>query len=198
MARVLDLGCGSGKLPVSLLRENNAEVVGVDINPQAIALARQTFPERQFECARGESLPFPDSSFESVVSSVALPYMDIPCALAEARRVLTPGGQLSFTLHPPTFTLGELQKCRRPIPLLYRLYVLLNGTLFHLTGKTRRAGRRCESFQTERGMRIALERAGFAAVTFTHSSGTFVVNARTAFPAREATSVTLTQPITAS
>ncbi len=49
-----------------------------------------------------------------------------------------------------------------PIPTLFRLYVMANGLFFHCTGRTVAfLHGRTESFQTERGMRIALERAGY-------------------------------------
>lgn len=185
MARILDLGCGTGNLPVSLHVDSADEVVGVDINEERIAVARQLHPERRFECARGESLPFPDASFDSVVSNVAVPYMNIPKTLSEVRRVLVPGGKVQFSVHPPSFTIRELRSCRALLPALYRLYVLFNGLLFHFTGKTLPLANRCESFQTERGMQIALRRAGFGDVIFSRAEGRLSLQARRPVPARE-------------
>jgi ubiquinone/menaquinone biosynthesis C-methylase UbiE len=51
-------------------------------------------------CASGEALPFRDQSFDFLFSRVALPYMNIPVALAEFRRVLKPGAGLWLSLHP--------------------------------------------------------------------------------------------------
>jgi hypothetical protein len=49
---------------------------------------------------------------------------------------------------------------------------LANGALFHFTGSTVRfVNRRTESFQTERGMRIALQHAGFVDATFKRATG---------------------------
>ena len=48
--------------------------------------------------------------------------------------------------------------------IVYRTHVLLNGLVFHFSGRVFRfplKRERCESFQTRRGMRIALRRAGF-------------------------------------
>jgi ubiquinone/menaquinone biosynthesis C-methylase UbiE len=112
-------------------------------------------------------MPFPDHSFDRVISVVALPYMNIPQALGEIYRVLIPGGTFSATLHPASFTASELRHAfPRPVPTLYRLYVLANGAYFHATGRTLGfVNGRVESFQTARGMRTAMERAGFR-VTF--------------------------------
>ena len=166
MAAVLDLGCGNGKLPAALQLRPDDVGWGVDVNAERIAEARKRYPERHFLCARGESLPFPNGSFYCVVSNVALPYMNIPYALAEVRRLLRPDGYLFFSAHPMSFTLQELRHCRRIVPFLYRLFVLCNGLFFHVTGRVLRVGNRNESFQTKRGMRIALKRAGFGEVTF--------------------------------
>jgi len=100
MARVLDLGCGAGGSPVRSDFSPDDDVTGVDIDEARLALARQRFPRRAFRCAHGESLPFPDASFDRVVSNVALPYMDIPRTLAEVRRVLKPGGSVMFSVNP--------------------------------------------------------------------------------------------------
>src|SRR5580692_621230 len=105
MAHVLDLGCGVGGPPVRSDFSPDDDVTGVDIDEQRLVVARQRFPQRTFHLAHGESLPFPDASFDRVVSSVALPYMDIPRTLAEVHRVLKAGGSVMFSLHPMHFTM---------------------------------------------------------------------------------------------
>jgi hypothetical protein len=112
--------------------------------------------------------------------------MNIQKTLAEIHRILIPGGRLSLSLHLPSFTIGELlhNALPKPIPTLFRLYVMANGLLFHSTGRTiGLLTSRTESFQTERGMRMALKRAGFADISFSRGNGpageTFVVEART-------------------
>jgi len=71
----------------------------------------------------------------------------------------------------------------KPIPTLFRLYVMANGLLFHCTGRAVgfvKGG--TESFQTEPGMRIALNRAGFVDLLFSRATGpvgeTFIVEVR--------------------
>jgi len=97
-------------------------------------------------------------SFYRVISAVALPYMNVPKTLAEIHRVLVPGGSVSLSLHLPGFTVAEFfhNALPKPVPTLFRLYVTANGLLFHCTGRTARfLNGRTESFQTERGMRVA-------------------------------------------
>jgi ubiquinone/menaquinone biosynthesis C-methylase UbiE len=160
--KVLDLGCGEGKT-LSLWGVSVADsVVGVDVDDSALAIARSKFPSRTYIHAAGEALPFQDESFHRIVSSVALPYMNIPKALGEMYRVLESGGCVSISLHPWGFTWKELRKAfPTPAATIFRVLVLMNGCLFHLTGWA--PG---ESFQTERGMRIALRRAGFKNISF--------------------------------
>jgi len=150
------------------------EMVGVDIDEHRLAEGRTNYPDFLFLCATGEKLPFPDESFDTVISRVAILYMDIPVALREMRRVLKVGGELRLKLHPLSFTLAELAAelrsgslLSRMKNLIYRLYVLANGAVFHLTGTNFRfplARDRCESFQTQSGMRRALLAAGFEQV----------------------------------
>lgn len=172
--RVLDLGCGSGSDLASWGVLAGDEVTGVDIDSTRLAAAKLRFPDRTYQLCRGERLPFKAASFDRVISSVALPYMNIQKTLSEIRRVLAAGGALSFSLHSPSFTLAELlhNALPRPIPTLFRLYVMGNGLCFHCTGRTAGFfGRRTESFQTERGMRIALDRAGFENLLFRRATG---------------------------
>jgi ubiquinone/menaquinone biosynthesis C-methylase UbiE len=155
--RILDLGCGTGK-PLTYWNINPAdEVVGVDIDRASVEAAANKYPARRFHVSSGEKMPFDADRFDRVICAYSLPYMNIPKALNEINRVLVPAGTLSLSLHPPRFTLLELRQAfPRPVATLYRLYVLMTGVLFHLTGWAP-----VESFQTKRGMRIALRRAGF-------------------------------------
>jgi len=161
------------------------EVTGLDIDDSRLAIAKAQFPKRNYMHGAGECLPFENESFDRVISGVALPYMNIQKTLAEIQRILVPGGGLSLSLHLPSFAIGELlhNALPKPAPTVFRLYVLANGLLFHCSGWT--VGflqRRTESFQTERGMRVALNRAGFVNLSFRRATGpvgeTFIVEAR--------------------
>jgi ubiquinone/menaquinone biosynthesis C-methylase UbiE len=172
--RVLDLGCGSGKDLASWGVTAADEVIGLDIDYRSVTIAKERFPNRTYLQGAGECLPFQDESFDRVISAIALPYMNIQKTLAEIHRILVLGGGLSLSLHPLSFTIAELlhNAIPRPVPTLFRLYVMSNGLLFHYTGKN--VGfltGRTESFQTERGMRVALSRAGFVSPSFSTPPG---------------------------
>jgi len=182
--RVLDLGCGQGRDLAGWGVSASDEIVGLDIDGGSLKIARERFPNRTYLLGAGERLPFEEASFERVISSIALPYMNIQRSLSEIYRTLVPGGSVSLSLHLPSFTMAEFRHnaLPKPIPTLFRLYVMANGLFFHCTGKTVGFLRgRTESFQTVRGMRIALDRAGFINPSFRRGPGrageTFVVDA---------------------
>ena len=100
--RLLDVGCGTGELMRALPRDSGlARVVGLDPDPDMIAQADAKLRAAGVaaELARGwaQELPFPDRSFDVVVSSLMFHHLDGAtkrAALREWRRVLTPGGAL--------------------------------------------------------------------------------------------------------
>jgi SAM-dependent methyltransferase len=97
--RVLDLGCGIGH-SYHLLAPR--ETVGVDIDPAALA-----GQERPTVVADMRELPFGDAEFASVLSVQSLEHVPDPeKVLAEATRVLEPGGQAIFVT-PNRLTLGR-------------------------------------------------------------------------------------------
>ncbi|WP_436531174.1 class I SAM-dependent methyltransferase [Actinoplanes sp. HUAS TT8] len=99
---VLEIGCGPGDLLLRLARrEPRAELTGIDPDPAALRKARRKagrhgLPVR-FAPAYADDLPFPDDSFDRVLSSYMLHHLDADqqvAAVREVRRVLRPGGEL--------------------------------------------------------------------------------------------------------
>lgn len=90
--RILDVGCGLG-MYVRRFREFSREVYGVDIDAEKVAEASQSLPNIQV--APAERLPFPDETFDVVLSHEVLEHVDDDRqAVTEALRVLVPGGRL--------------------------------------------------------------------------------------------------------
>lgn len=97
--RVLDVGCGTGQVAAAL--QDRARVWGVDPSEEMLARARAAAPGAGFKQGRAESLPFKDAWFERVVFRLALHLVDRAPALAEAQRVLAPGGRLAIATFAP-------------------------------------------------------------------------------------------------
>jgi ubiquinone/menaquinone biosynthesis C-methylase UbiE len=93
---VLDVACGSGYGSSLLWAEGKArQVIGADVSIEALECAtRFRVPGRvEFALAKAESLPFPDSEFDVVVSMETFEHLAHPKEfLRELRRVLRPGG----------------------------------------------------------------------------------------------------------
>lgn len=104
--RVLDVGCGTGRLAAALAQEARAKVWGVDASDEMVAVARETVPTGVgIRLAEAEHLPFRDGWFDRVTMSLVLHLVDRPRALAEARRVVGVGGRLAIsTFHPDHFS----------------------------------------------------------------------------------------------
>jgi len=109
--RVLDVGCGTGVVALTAARLG-AKVTGVDLTPQLIAHARENAAlmklDVTFTDGDAEALPFPDGSFDVVVSQFGHIFAPRPeRATAELLRVLRPGGTIAFSTWPPELYVGR-------------------------------------------------------------------------------------------
>jgi SAM-dependent methyltransferase len=176
-ASILDIGCGAGQTIVALGAGRRSVGVDIDVDALRVAARGPLGEPLRVAAAQGERLPFADGAFDYVYSRVALPYMDIGSAVAEMYRVLRPGGRLWLALHPIAIPAAQFRRGNLK-GKIYALYTMLNGAWFHFTGKTfRLPGGICESIQTERGMTLALSRAGFTRIGFHRTSVHFTVTA---------------------
>jgi SAM-dependent methyltransferase len=115
--RILDAGCGAGPL-FAALRERGAVVTGVDASAGMLELARRrlgTDADLRVVDLAGP-LPFPDDTFDDVIASLVLHYLeDWGPTLAEIRRVLKPGGRLLVSVdHPFVITLTQQMAGEKP------------------------------------------------------------------------------------
>ena len=99
---VLDVGCGGGvdTMVAAMMAGPDGKAVGIDLIPEMLQhagrnLAKSGLTNVTFQQASGESLPFPDASFDVVISNGVFNLIpDKQKALREAIRVLKPGGRL--------------------------------------------------------------------------------------------------------
>jgi len=109
--RILDIGCGTGYLTRNLAKKYpRAQVVGIDIAPGMIAVANANnqFGNLRFQIGDGEKFIL-NKSFDLVVSSASLQWMDAGKVFRAIQSNLLPGGSFIFTTFGPR-TLQEMRK----------------------------------------------------------------------------------------
>ena len=115
-AQVLDVGCGDGAL-VRMMAKSGARATGLEISDSQLAPARAEPPVggETYEVGRAESLPFGAGTFDGVVFFNSLHHVPVEVqdeALAEAARVLVPGGHL-LVIEP--LAEGAMFELMRPV-----------------------------------------------------------------------------------
>lgn len=109
---VLDVACGTGVVAVTAA-QRGATVCGLDLSPVLLDDARKNAAiiGTAIEFVEGdvEALPYPDASFDVVVSQFGHIFAPRPeVAIAEMLRVLKTGGLIAFSTWPPELVLGRL------------------------------------------------------------------------------------------
>jgi SAM-dependent methyltransferase len=164
---VVDVGCGIGQSLLALQAGEGRVLIGVDVDEQAVRYGMERHGRRiQFIRCDARRLPLPSGVADLVFSRVSLPYMDVPRALREMRRILRPGGRIWLTLHERRVALRaarEAWAARSPRRLLLALYTLANGWLLHtLRVSVPLLPGRHESWQDPAALGRMLERLGFS------------------------------------
>jgi SAM-dependent methyltransferase len=109
--RLLDLGCGPGTITAAAAARG-AHAVGIDLAEGMLALGRERHPGLRLVEGDAERLPFADGAFDAIVGGFILNHLpDAGAAVAEAARVLAPGGRIAVAVWEPPASnplLGEL------------------------------------------------------------------------------------------
>jgi 2-polyprenyl-3-methyl-5-hydroxy-6-metoxy-1,4-benzoquinol methylase len=111
--RVLDIACGTGRVTLPLARRG-ATVTGLDMMPhlleKALARAASEGLNIRFDEGFAETLPYPDASFDVVVSMFGIMFSPFPETVTlEMARVLKPGGRLALANWTPSGFHGKMQ-----------------------------------------------------------------------------------------
>ena len=109
---VLDVACGTGVVAITAARAG-ARVRGLDLTPALLDRARENAAIAQVEVdfveGDAEALPYPDASFDVVLSQFGHMFAPRPeVATSELLRVLKPGGRVAFTTWPSELFTGSL------------------------------------------------------------------------------------------
>jgi SAM-dependent methyltransferase len=113
-ARVLDVACGAGQTAIPMSRAG-AKVTGIDIATnlieQARARAQAENLDARFDEGDAETLPYPDGSFDIVISLIGAMFAPRPeLVAAELKRVCRPGGRIIMGNWTPTGFVGQMFK----------------------------------------------------------------------------------------
>jgi cyclopropane fatty-acyl-phospholipid synthase-like methyltransferase len=99
-SKVLDLGCGPGVPTAEMIVSNGHDVVGIDISPEQIKLARANVPQGHFDVCDALEAQFDPSSFDAVLTLFVmthLPREEWAALLSRLGEWLVPGGWLLAT-----------------------------------------------------------------------------------------------------
>jgi SAM-dependent methyltransferase len=98
-AVLVDLACGRGGYGLEIARRTGARLIGIDFSGVAVEIARRRGAEgAEFRVGDLAATGLPDATADAVMCVDAMQFVDpYPAGLAEARRVLKPGGRLVLT-----------------------------------------------------------------------------------------------------
>jgi ubiquinone/menaquinone biosynthesis C-methylase UbiE len=98
-ARVLEVGCGTGRLSAALAEREHARVWALDVSEAMVERANANGVNAKV--GRAETLPFKAGWFDAVAMRMVIHLVDRPRAFAQAGRVLAPGGRLVIATEDP-------------------------------------------------------------------------------------------------
>ncbi|MGE7770962.1 class I SAM-dependent methyltransferase [Viridibacillus arvi] len=105
--KILDIGCGIGEFASYCIQQGSKHVTGIDISLNMISMARKNNPHRAIQYIHEaiEDITFAPSSFDIVISSLAVHYMeDFEAITSKISNVLCENGTFIFSMEHPIVT----------------------------------------------------------------------------------------------
>jgi len=159
--KVLDLGCGNGRL-LQIFKDIDIDYIGVDSSEKLIEIAKRIYPGARFQVANALNLAFPNNYFDKVYSVAVLHH--IPSKelrlqfLRGVTRVLKPGGLLVLTV----WDLGNLRGWK--LNLKFGILKILGKSKLDFNDVFVPWGKTCQRYIhcfTKRELKKIAEKAGF-------------------------------------
>ena len=115
ISRILEVGCGSGKTASYLYHQYKSDVTAIDINEKMLEKAKQRFYQEEIPIklytASAEELPFPNGSFDVILSESVTSFTDVKKSLHEYARMLDDNGfMLAIEMTAERLLLEDEQK----------------------------------------------------------------------------------------
>jgi SAM-dependent methyltransferase len=108
--QTLDIGCGEGRLARDL-KKLGYRIIGIDSSPSLVTAAREFDPSMDVRLADAAALPLDDACADLAVAFMSLQDIDgMPAAIAEAARVLEPGGRFCLAIVHPINSAGKFEQ----------------------------------------------------------------------------------------
>ncbi len=100
--KLIDLGCGPGQTTKYLADCDWKDILGVDLSPEMVKVAKEINPQLNFETADMLNLPYADKTFGAAIAFYSIVHFDhaqIKIAFREINRILAVNGQFLFSFH---------------------------------------------------------------------------------------------------
>jgi ubiquinone/menaquinone biosynthesis C-methylase UbiE len=121
--RVIEIGCGPGQV-ARFLRDQGADVCGIDLSPGMVEQARLLNPDIRFHVGEMTALQLEDGSVAAIVAFYAIVNLTVElrqAAFREMARVLTPGGHLLLSFHVGGEVLNPKELWGHPVEMNFYL-----------------------------------------------------------------------------